>query len=42
MNSLMLKPVFVSKKDREVMQVNQEHELQKQRDIEAEQLAKRL
>jgi hypothetical protein len=42
MDQPLLKPVFVPKRDREVMQVNQEHEQMKQRELEAEQMTKRL
>lgn len=40
--SLLLRPVFVNKKDREVMQVNQEHQIQRQKELEAQQLTERL
>lgn len=40
--TLLLRPVFVNKKDREVMQVNQELQIQRQKELEAEQLTERL
>jgi hypothetical protein len=32
----LLKPVFINKKDREVLTVNQETQLQRQKELEAE------